>query len=119
MGRLTNRLLPRKTLNGRKYTITYDQYNYPTETFETIKLEECSVQPITGYKQSTLPEGFRDSKVYRVFTKTNVFPRIEGNDTRFQVEVRAGLWCDVIDADTWEVGVQSHFELTVVEPNER
>lgn len=117
--RLKKKLIPRKVLNGRKYTQTFDSYNYPTETFEAFKLTDCGVQPITGQTQELVPEGFRDKKLYKVFTETEVLPRTEGSNIRYQVEVRTGLWCDVVDVQIWDYGIQSHYMAIVAEPNER
>lgn len=119
MGSLKRTLIPRKTLNARQITQTLDVYNYPSEVSVNITLDSCTAQPVNGYEQQTLPEGYRDKVVYRVFTSTEVLPRIEGSDTSYQIEVRSGVWCDVISVKVWEVGVQSHYEVLAAEPNER
>lgn len=119
MGRLVKRLLPRKELKGRKLIQTFDEYNYPTESTVTFTFKDCGVQPVTGQKQFVVPEGYRDNKVYTVFTSTPAFPRVEGSNDRYQIEVKTGIWCDIVDSDEWGYGVQSHYKLIVAEVNER
>lgn len=114
-------LIPRKTLNGRRRTQTVDEFGIASEDTEvTFTVENAGVQPTTGDQQSTLPEGYRDSKSYAVYTTTPVYTAEEAtSNLADQIEVRDGIWCDVVKVDVWDYGLQSHYLAYVSERNER
>lgn len=119
MGRLVGRLIPKIALNARSHTITYDDYNYPSETTTNFQIFDCTVHPMKSYEQQSLPEGYRDSKSYKIITRTKTIPIIEGRDVKFQVKVPEGFWCDVISSNVWQIGIQPHYEIIVSHTNER
>lgn len=121
MGRLTKRLLPTREILARKYTVVYDDFNYPQEHYTEFYLEDANYQPETGVDSTPTTEGYRDSKIYTVYTSTSLTVTEEGNfpeGTKYQVFVE-GVWCDVIATKPWSYGVQSHNWLKVAQRNER
>ena len=119
MGRLRGRLLPRKDLAARRIIQVFDEYNYPQEVSKPFLLEDCGVHPVSGDKHSVLAEGYRDSKIYIVYTKTEIPAIVEGGGEKYEIEVRKGVWCLVIESDPHDYGVQNHYKLVVAEKNER
>lgn len=114
------KLIPRKTLNGRRRTQTVDEFGLPTESETTFTVENAGVQPVAGNQLDVLPEGYRDRKNHRVYTTTPVFTAKEAtNGLADQIEAYPGVWCDVIKVEPWDYGLQSHYLAYVSEENER
>ena len=83
-------------------------------------IENASVQPVTGYSLQAVPEGYRDNRVVKIYTTTEVVIGEEGTTLKGdQIEFETGRWGRVIKVEPWQVGVQSHYLAFVVEVNER
>lgn len=114
-------LIPRKTLNAKRLTGGVDPDGYPIDDVEApFIVENASVQPVTGYALQAVPEGYRDNRVVKVYTTTEVLIADEGTTLKGDlVEFETGRWGRVIKVEPWNVGVQSHYLAFVVEVNER
>jgi len=121
MGTWSPRLIPRKTLNAKRVTGGVDADGYPIDDVDVaFTVENASVQPVTGYSLQAVPEGYRDNRVVRVYTTTEVLIGDEGTDLKGdQIEFEPGRWGRVVKVEPWQVGVQSHYLAFVVEVNER
>lgn len=121
MGNFSPRLLPRKILNARVITSSLDEDNLPLPpTVQNILLENCGVHPITGYKLMAMGEGFRDKRLWEVYTTTPLPYKVEGEGVSPpEIEVKPNIWAVVVGADEWEYTIQSHTKYVVVEKNER
>jgi len=115
------KLIPRKTLGGRRQTQTVDEFGIPTTSAPVLfDIENAGVQPVSGHEMNTMPEGYRDRKMYKVFTTTPVFTAVEGSDNLAdKIETVSGVWCDVVRVQAWSYGIQSHYEAYVAQENER
>lgn len=115
------KLIPRKTLNGRRLTQSVDEFGLPTDSAPvTFDVENAGVQPVTGNQLDVLPEGYRDRKNYRVYTTTPVFTAEEASSNLAdEIEAYPGVWCKVIKVEPWGYGLQSHYLAYVSEVNER
>lgn len=110
----TPTLIPRKTFAAKRITITYDNYNRPTEVEQAFLVENASAQPAEGNQLLVLPEGLRDKVVYCIFTTTplNTIEEATGNaPDKVLIE---GSWFVVHKSAKWDVGVQSHYKATCV-----
>lgn len=113
------KLIPRKTLNGKRRTETLDAYNIATVVEATFTVENAGVQPATGSQMLTVPSGYRDKVAYALYTTTEILPLVEGSDQYAdQVEVN-GKWFTAVRVAPWSYGIQSHYEVMLVEVNER
>lgn len=123
MGNLKSILIPRKTLNARRLTQTLDAYNRPTHTPANFTVENATIHPVSGWEANALPQGYRDRKLFKVFTTTKLIPAEEGSSNSGDlVEIAQDdltLWCRVVRCQSWQNGVQSHYEAFVVHENER
>lgn len=124
MGNWQPKLIPRKTLNGRRKTEIVDDYGWNTDEEDvpstTFTVENAGVHPVTGYELQALPEGYRDKKAFKVYTTTLLRTVNEGStDLADEVEADPGIWCKVVKVEDWTYTVQSHYLAYVVEVNER
>lgn len=124
MGSFAPRLIPRKTLQGKRLTQMLDSHNLPLPPKEVeFTIENAGVQPVPGYEANALPSGWRDRKIFKLFTTTKVEPAEEGTDSSGDlVEVVVdgeSLWCRVMRVKPWTYGIQSHYEAVLVHENER
>lgn len=113
-------LIPRKTLNARRITLTYDNYNIPSEIEAYFPVENAGVQPYTGGKgMKASLEGYRNKNAYYLFTTTPLRTADEGdrNAMADRVEID-GKWCTVLKVAKWDTGIRSHYEAILVETNE-
>ena len=114
------KLIPRKTLNAMRRTQTLDSFNLPSTGSVALTLDNCGVHPVSGQEMQAMPSGYRDRKIYKVYTTTPVYPAEEGTDQYADlIEVKTGIWCSVIKVEEWEYGLQSHYLAYVAEDNER
>lgn len=114
------KLIPRKTLTGRRRTEVLDAYNIATITNVAITVENAGVQPASGFTLQTLPSGYRDKEAFKLFTTTEILALQEGSDQYAdQIELFTGRWFTAINVAPWDYGVQSHYEVLLVETNER
>lgn len=115
------KLIPRKTLNGRRRTQTVDEFGLPVDDpVVAFTVENAGVQPVPGNQLDVFPEGYRDRRTYKVFTTTPVFTAKEATSgLADQIEAYPDVWCDVIKVEPWDYGLQSHYLAYVSEENER
>lgn len=115
------KLIPRKTLNGRRSTQTVDEFGLTTDSSPTsFTVDNAGVQPVPGDQLDVFPEGYRDRRKYKVYTTTPVFTVEEGsNKLPDQIEVETGIWCDVVRVESWGYGLQAHYLAFVAQENER
>jgi hypothetical protein len=121
MGSWNPKLLPRRTFNGRRVSQTLDEFNIPSEATVAFTVEQANAQPVTGHHLEVLPEGYRDRKVYKVYTTTPVYSAEEGTDQfSDEIEVLPGEWFKVIKVEAWQgYSLQSHYLAYMAEVNER
>lgn len=121
MANFTPRLIPRKVLSGIRRVQVLGSHNIPEAPTETsFDVENSGVQPVSGWEANALPEGYRDRRIYKIYTTTPLLPAEEGTSSLGDlVEAETGVWCLVIRVQSWQYGVQSHYEAVVAEVNER
>lgn len=111
---LKNTLIKKVSLNGKRISHGFDEFNFPVTDESVFILDECTIHPLKSSEQAVLPEGIRTRKAYRVFTVTPVASGEEGKETLAdKVEINKE-WYEVISVDKWQNGVQSHFEFIAV-----
>lgn len=116
------RLIPRKTLKGKRTTLSYDSYNLPIETDSGyFTLEDANFQPVSGTSQTAGLEGFRDREIYKIFTTTKLNVADDGTISSHadKIELFPNRWFTVIKVDSWTVGVIPHYEAIVADIPER
>ncbi len=121
MGSWNPKLLPRRTFAGRRIAQVLDEFNIPSEDITPFTVEQANAQPVTGHHLEVLPEGYRDKKVYKVYTTTLVKSVEEvTEDYADTIEVLPSEWFKVIKVEPWQgYGLQSHYLAYCVKENER
>lgn len=121
MGPWAPRLIPRKIFNAKRLTGGVDSDGYPIDDVEVpFTVENASFHPVSGYALQAVPEGYRDSRVGKIYTTTETLIADEGTDLKGDlIEFETGKWARVIKVEPWNVGVQTHYLAYVVEVNER
>lgn len=124
MARWTPKLIPKTTFQGRHQTQVVDSFGLITKSTSNFTLENASQQPLEGREQDTLPSGYRDSEMYKVYTTTEVRPATEGTDNLAdQIDlVRENgevITTEVVKVRDWHYNIQGHYLAFVVKINER
>ena len=111
--------IPKVTLQGRHPIQEVDSRDRPLpRTYSLFDALICTYQPYVGYDLKVLEDGFNTSNIYKVFTETKCVVGKEGT-TELSDELSIdGKWFKVVKSQPWQVGVRSHYCLTVVEIDE-
>jgi hypothetical protein len=111
--------IPKVTLQGRHPVQEVDSRDRPLpRTYSLFDALVCTYQPYVGYDLKVLEDGFNTTSIYKVFTDTECVVGQEGT-TELSDELNIGSkWFKVVKSQPWQVGVRSHYCLTVVEIDE-
>ena len=124
MTQWTPKLIPKTTFQGSRQEQVVDEDGIVTRTTTSFIVESASYQPITGIAQNTVPEGFRDSEIYKVYTTTKVLSSQEGSDQLAdQIDIirKDGVvvTTEVVKVEPWDYNIQGHYCAMVAKINER
>lgn len=114
------KLIPRLELKCKVITKATTGSGWPEDRVEDIpNLENCGVQPITGWQINALPEGLRNSAKYRLYTTSELSHYEEREGAPIMKVEWDSKWWEVREVRKWNYGVQSHYEAILVEDKVR
>ena len=121
---LSFKLLPTTEFQAQRVEVLYGAWNRPTSVTTNFTIKDAWLQPITGYAQSLLPEGFRDKVAFNLYCSTKVRPAGEG--TTSKADRVTVVWdgetfqADVVSVQPWQNSAfLNHNLATIVKVLER
>lgn len=107
-------MIPRKTLTVKRFSsgdYVLGHWVEGTESQFTIK---ASVQPVKGPELQSMPEGRRDSQIYKLYTDTKLNGIDKQGKKSPDIVVIDGEDFEVVSPEPWQNQIINHYKIFVI-----